>query len=209
MRARRHLIAVVVACGLVAASTACTPSNLGAQPLVSSPTPAPSASPPAAPGQGLDVVPAVAARVEPSVVTVLTPTGTGSGVVLTVDGVVVTNEHVVRASTAVQVAFADGQRVAGTVQATDAITDVAIVQADRHDLTPARFQPALPAVGSLAIVIGSPLGFENSVTVGVISRAAPRDPRQRHRGPVAGRPGPDRRRDQPRQQRRRAAQRRR
>jgi S1-C subfamily serine protease len=115
------------------------------------------------------VVPAVAARVEPSVVTILTGGGNGSGVVYAADGLIVTNEHVVRGNTTVQVAFADGQRVGGTVRAADAVTDVALVQADRRDVPPARFQPALPVVGSLAVVIGSPLGFENSVTAGVIS----------------------------------------
>jgi serine protease DegQ len=89
--------------------------------------------------------------------------------VLAPDGVIVTNEHVVRGNTTVQVAFADGQRVNGTVRATDPVTDVAVVQSDRRGLPAARFQSALPAVGSLAVVIGSPLGFENSVTAGIIS----------------------------------------
>lgn len=135
----------------------------------SSPATPPAAGAAAAAGEGLAVVPAVAARVEPSVVTILTGGGNGSGVVYAADGLIVTNEHVVRGTTTVQVAFADGHRVAGTVRAADAVTDVALVQADRRDVPPARFQPALPVVGSLAVVIGSPLGFENSVTAGVIS----------------------------------------
>jgi serine protease DegQ len=91
----------------------------------------------------------------------------------------VTNEHVVRGSTAVEVAFADGQRVAGTVLATDVVTDLALVQADRTGLPEAQFQSNLPRIGELAIVIGSPLGFQSTVTAGIISgstgrsRAAP------------------------------------
>ncbi|WP_347060600.1 trypsin-like peptidase domain-containing protein [Blastococcus sp. HT6-30] len=117
----------------------------------------------------LDLVPEVAARLQPSVVTILTAGGSGSGVVYDADGLIVTNEHVVRGATAVEVAFADGQRVAGTVLATDVVTDLALVEADRTGLPEARFQPGLPRIGELAIVIGSPLGFESTVTAGIIS----------------------------------------
>ena len=118
----------------------------------------------------LDLVPEVAARLQPSVVTILTAGGSGSGVVYDADGLIVTNEHVVRGSgTAVEVAFADGQRVAGAVLATDVVTDLALVQADRAGLPEARFQPELPRIGELAIVIGSPLGFQSTVTAGIIS----------------------------------------
>jgi serine protease DegQ len=49
------------------------------------------------------------------------------------------------------------------------VTDLAVVQADRRGLPPATFQSRLPQVGELAVAIGSPLGFENTVTAGVIS----------------------------------------
>lgn len=114
-------------------------------------------------------VPQVTAQLQPSVVTVLVGGGNGSGVVYTKDGLILTNEHVVRGNRRVQVEFADGQRVAGTVKAEDAVTDLALVQADRNNLSPAKFQTHLPQVGSLAVVIGSPLGFQNTVTAGVIS----------------------------------------
>lgn len=114
-------------------------------------------------------MPQVAARLEPSVVTVLVSGGNGSGVVYTADGLILTNEHVVRGHTNVKIAFADGRRVAGTVKAMDPITDLALVQAARRNLPPAKFQSQLPEVGSLAVVLGSPLGFQNTVTAGVIS----------------------------------------
>jgi S1-C subfamily serine protease len=120
-------------------------------------------------GPGLAAVPEVAARLQPSVVTVLVAGGNGSGVVYTADGLILTNEHVVRGNTSVQVAFADGQRVPGAVTATDPVTDLALVQADRQELPAATFQSQLPEVGSLAVVIGSPLGFQNTVTAGIIS----------------------------------------
>ncbi|HET7398667.1 MAG TPA: trypsin-like peptidase domain-containing protein [Intrasporangium sp.] len=117
----------------------------------------------------LSAVPRVAARVQPSVVTILVSGGLGSGVVYTADGLILTNEHVVRGNTDVQVAFADGRRAAGRVTATDPVTDLALVQADRKGLPPARFQTQLPQVGSLTVVIGSPLGFQSTVTAGIVS----------------------------------------
>ncbi|BCW49739.1 hypothetical protein StoSoilB13_20810 [Arthrobacter sp. StoSoilB13] len=101
--------------------------------------------------------------------TIFTDGGLGSGVVYSQDGLILTNEHVVRGNRDVEVGFADGQRVAGTVRATDAITDLALVEAKRTGLPAAKFQTSLPRIGELAIVIGSPLGFENTATAGIIS----------------------------------------
>ncbi len=95
--------------------------------------------------------------------------GTGSGVVYSEDGLILTNEHVVRGSPAVEIQFADGRVVDGTVTATDAVTDLALVRAERTGLVPAVFAEELPEVGSLAVVIGSPLGFQNTVTAGIVS----------------------------------------
>lgn len=114
-------------------------------------------------------IPDVVTKTQPSVVTIITNGGLGSGVVWSKDGIVVTNEHVIRGNKQVEVAFADGRRVGGTVRAADAVTDLAVVQADRKDLPAATFQRQLPGVGDLAIAIGSPLGFENTVTAGIIS----------------------------------------
>ncbi|MDP9983119.1 S1-C subfamily serine protease [Pseudarthrobacter oxydans] len=105
----------------------------------------------------------------PSVVTIFTEGGLGSGVVYSADGLILTNEHVVRGNTAVEVGFADGQRVKGTVKATDVVTDLALVQADRKGLPKPTYQNTLPRVGEGAVVLGSPLGFENTATAGIIS----------------------------------------
>jgi serine protease DegQ len=154
---------------LLAAGTAgCT---LGRQPQARS-APAPQLAPSAQAAAG--GIPQVVQRVEPSVVTVAHDQGTGSGVVWSKDGVVVTNDHVVRTRNQqlierVEVAFFDGRRFPGTVRATDPTTDLAVVEVDRQDLRPATFQRELPRVGELAIAIGSPLGFENTVTAGIIS----------------------------------------
>lgn len=108
-------------------------------------------------------------NLSPSVVTIFTEDGLGSGVVYSEGGLILTNEHVISGQTKVEVAFADGQRVAGTVKATDPVTDLALVQADRTGLPKPTYQTTLPKVGEGAVVLGSPLGFENTATAGIIS----------------------------------------
>jgi S1-C subfamily serine protease len=114
-------------------------------------------------------IPLIVATVEPSVVTVLRQDALGSGVVWSADGIIVTNNHVVEGVTKVIVAFADGSRVNGAVLATDPLSDLAVIKAERTGLPAAKFVDVLPPVGSLAIAIGSPLGFANSATAGIVS----------------------------------------
>ncbi len=132
-------------------------------------------------GYGLEVIPEVVAEVAPSVVAVLAQGGEGSGVIWDQDGIIVTNAHVVGAADEVVVAFADGKRAPAEVLATDEVVDIAVLQAERDQLPPATFSQDLPAVGELAIAMGNPLGFENTVTAGIISgvrRAIPGSGRQ-------------------------------
>ena len=167
-RARRRQAALLALAALLAAAlTGCT---IGREPQARS-APAPVLAPSAQAATG--DIPEVVRKVEPSVVTIAHDQGTGSGVIWSKDGMVVTNNHVVRVQDQVvkrvEVAFFDGRRVPGTVRATDPSTDLAVVQVDRKDLKPATFQRALPEVGELAVAVGSPLGFENTVTAGIIS----------------------------------------
>ncbi|MGF9650494.1 trypsin-like peptidase domain-containing protein [Pseudarthrobacter oxydans] len=143
-----------------AATTAGTnsPSNATASPTGNAP------APDAAGG-----IPQLVENLAPSVVTIFTEGGLGSGVVYSEDGLILTNEHVVRGNTQVEVGFADGQRVEGTVRATDPVTDLALVQANRTGLPKPTYQNSLPRVGEGALVLGSPLGFENTATAGIIS----------------------------------------
>ncbi len=113
-------------------------------------------------------------EVQPSVVAVLAESGggrrrEGSGVVYGSDGLIVTNEHVVAGADSLQVAFADGERSSATVVATDPRSDLALLRSERKNLPAARFSEHLPVVGELAVAIGNPLGFEHSVTAGVVS----------------------------------------
>ncbi|MCM4078898.1 S1C family serine protease [Paractinoplanes hotanensis] len=120
------------------------------------------------PGDTLSL-PEVVAKVEPSVVTVLVGEGLGSGVVFRSGGLVLTNQHVVGASRQVLLALADGSRVKAQVLGTDAVTDLAVLRAERADLPVAPFRSELPQAGETVLALGSPLGFRNSVTAGIIS----------------------------------------
>lgn len=115
------------------------------------------------------LIPDIIRAVEPSVVTIFTDGGLGSGVLYRADGTIVTNEHVVRGADDVVVGLADGKRIPGRVLAADRGTDLAVVDVDRTDLPAARFQTELPQVGDLAIALGSPLGFEGTATAGIVS----------------------------------------
>ncbi len=123
-------------------------------------------------GGVFSTIPDIVAEVQPSVVTIFAGSGLGSGVIYAEDGLILTNAHVVGDAEEVEVAFADGQRVPGTVRAKDVITDLAIVEVDRQGLPAATFEEDLPRVGELAVVIGSPLGFENTATAGIVSALA-------------------------------------
>ncbi|MCB2223979.1 MAG: S1C family serine protease [Actinobacteria bacterium] len=124
---------------------------------------------------------AVARRVLPSIVTVqvrssdvgtFVPDGSGSGVVLSDDGLLITNNHVVEGSQQVRVIFADGRAYDAEVVGTDALSDVAVLRIDADGLVPIELGASgSMAVGDTAIAIGSPLGLTGgpSVTVGVVS----------------------------------------
>ena len=174
---RKRRLWVFVAAVLIIAS-ACSPedgSEPGAEgaatatPVVEQPVSGESSGAVAEAGASWAVIPEVAAQLAPSVVAVLTPGGEGSGVVWNDDGIIVTNAHVVGPHDEAVVAFADGKRSPARVVAVDTVVDLAVLDAERDDLPAATFADALPVVGELAIAVGNPLGFENTVTAGVIS----------------------------------------
>jgi len=115
----------------------------------------------------------IAAAVLPSVVDIDTGSGEGSGVVLTADGYVLTNNHVVATArnNAMTVTFSDGKTAQATVVGTDAKTDLAVIKATGvSGLTPAKFGDSGSLhVGDTVLALGSPLGLEGSVTAGIVS----------------------------------------
>jgi putative serine protease PepD len=115
----------------------------------------------------------IASSVQDSVVSITTGSGEGSGVVLSADGYVLTNNHVVATAQGnrVNVVFANGKSAQATIVGTDPRTDLAVVKADGvTDLKPATFgSSAAMKVGDTVLALGSPLGLEGSVTSGIIS----------------------------------------
>jgi S1-C subfamily serine protease len=112
----------------------------------------------------------VADQLRPAVVNLRVGRGGGSGVLFAPDGFLLTNHHVVDGSRRVKVRMNDGTELGGEVVGNDPWTDLAVVRADGRDLPFAKLgDSAKLRVGQLAIAIGSPLGFESTVTAGVIS----------------------------------------
>ncbi|HET6926751.1 MAG TPA: trypsin-like peptidase domain-containing protein [Hyphomicrobiaceae bacterium] len=97
--------------------------------------------------------------------------GSGSGTILSPDGIVLTNNHVVEGAATIELALTDSRRFAARVLGRDPDTDIAVLRADTSDRLPAARlgnSKKLKA-GQIAIAIGNPLGFESTVTAGIIS----------------------------------------
>ena len=97
--------------------------------------------------------------------------GVGSGVVIAGDGLVLTNSHVVGAAKSVRLTFADGSSREARVLGDDPDTDLALLRTDLPTSTPAAALGDSKALkrGQLVVAIGNPLGFESTVTAGVVS----------------------------------------
>ena len=123
---------------------------------------------------------AIAAKVVPSVVTISVSSGssggTGSGVVLTADGYVVTNTHVVTldgeaADAKLTVTTSDGKVYSAEIVGTDPTYDLAVIKlTDASGLTPIEFADSTKLnVGDQTVAVGAPLGLPNTVTAGIVS----------------------------------------
>jgi S1-C subfamily serine protease len=115
-------------------------------------------------------------RVGPAVVHVLAfgpegkPKGQGSGVVFTPDGYVLTNAHVVEGATKLRASFTDGQTHEAALIGVDPDTDTAVLRLSGSGLPHAELgQSATLRVGQMVVAIGNPLGFQCTVTAGIVS----------------------------------------
>jgi S1-C subfamily serine protease len=142
--------------------------------------------PPAAAAATAQVAPASVAgavyqKLAPSIVEILvtgatnrrgmTPSGTGSGVVIDSNGYILTNNHVVEGAASVRVQFSSGEQRTAQVVGTDSRNDLAVIKVDLPANTPvaALGDSDKVQVGDVAIAIGSPFGLEDTVTQGIIS----------------------------------------
>lgn len=118
-------------------------------------------------------------RVGPAVVSVhvgrkreerVVPAGTGSGVIITPDGYLLTNQHVVQRASHVEISLLDGERVGADVIASDASTDLAVLRAGTSGLPSLKLRTDKDVrPGQLVVAIGNPFGFEATVSAGVVS----------------------------------------
>lgn len=118
--------------------------------------------------------------IEPSVVHIITEqagrrgfrqqTGVGSGIVMDARGYILTNNHVTEAGQTITVRLADGRELPATLVGAFAETDLAVLKVKADGLTPAAFgdSEAL-GVGEWVLAVGSPFGFEQTVTAGIVS----------------------------------------
>jgi serine protease Do len=113
---------------------------------------------------------AVTRRATPAVVGIQTRSGSGSGVIIRRDGVILTNAHVVGNAREVRVSTTDGAEYIGSVLGKDDRIDIAVVRVPADNLPAAPLADSdLIEVGQFAIAIGNPLGFERTVTRGIVS----------------------------------------
>jgi S1-C subfamily serine protease len=122
---------------------------------------------------------AVVERVGPAVVSVhigrarhggIVNAGGGSGVIVTPDGYLLTNQHVVQGAARVEISLIDGDSVDAQVIAEDASTDLAVLRAHASSLPAAGLHSSQGLrVGQLVVAIGNPFGFEATVSAGVLS----------------------------------------
>ncbi|MCC7200529.1 MAG: DegQ family serine endoprotease [Gammaproteobacteria bacterium] len=99
--------------------------------------------------------------------------GEGSGFIISSDGYILTNAHVVDQASEVTVRFTDRREFRAKIVGSDERTDVAVLKVEAKDLPTVRFgDPEALKAGEWVVAIGSPFGFDNSVTAGIVSAKA-------------------------------------
>ncbi|GAB5553015.1 MAG: trypsin-like peptidase domain-containing protein [Saprospiraceae bacterium] len=96
--------------------------------------------------------------------------GAGSGFIISSDGLIVTNSHVINQATRIEVNLQDGRQFMAKLIGDDPATDIAIIQINAENLSTLSFADSDHLqVGQMAIAIGNPFGFQYSLTAGVVS----------------------------------------
>src|SRR4051812_36522565 len=125
-------------------------------------------------GDALDaysrVVVGASERLLPSVAHLRSNRGSGSAVVISADGFLITSAHVVEGTKRVTASFVDGSEYRADVIGSDPLSDLAVLRADADHLEPVELGDATELrVGQLVVAVGNPRGFEASVSAGVVS----------------------------------------
>jgi serine protease Do len=174
------VLSAVLASGGTAAFLA---ANLHAAPVAASPAQSANATTVDQTTVTSDDITGIVAAAQPSVVTItadgvsangpfqVPTTGVGSGVILTTDGYILTNRHVVRGSQQLTVQFSDGKELPATIIKISDTNDLALIKVDATGLTAAKLGDSNGLkVGQTTIAIGSPLGtYTETVTRGIVS----------------------------------------
>lgn len=135
--------------------------------------------------QEISPVVAIAEKVTPSVVGVKTfgtaytywgqripnqELGSGSGIIYSKDGYIITNYHVIEDATSVMITLSDGTEYDARIIGSDSSSDLAVLKVEAEKLPAADFgDSSALQIGELVVAIGNPLGYENTVTDGIVS----------------------------------------
>jgi S1-C subfamily serine protease len=99
-----------------------------------------------------------------------TQSGAGSGFIISSDGFIITNNHVIEKAESIRVSFVDGRKVNAEIKGADPSTDIAVLKIDETGLKALSFADSSALqVGQIAIAIGNPMGLQYTVTAGVVS----------------------------------------
>ena len=167
-----------VALAVAATSAALVGGLLGAQmaPTPEVATPAAgeqtTVADPVAPARPVESIAGIAEAALPSVVSITTATGSGSGFIITDDGYIITNNHVIADAgrDGVQVSLQDGRTVDAEIVGTSPAYDLAVLDVSLTNLTPLALGDSDEvAVGDPVVAVGSPLGLDGTVTSGIVS----------------------------------------
>ncbi len=104
------------------------------------------------------------------VVSVLTEDGQGSGAIYSDDGYIVTNHHVIKTASNIEVLFSDGSRVDAVLIGSNSVNDIALLKVDVDDLYELEFGNSNDVkIGQKVVALGNPLGLSFTVTEGIVS----------------------------------------
>ena len=166
------VLAIAVAGGAVAgAGSALLVGGAAANPASATPgTTATITSTSSATGGLENAITTAVAKAESSVVTIRTEGGSGSGFIVSADGLIVTSWHVIAGATSFTAILTDGTELPATLVSTDQVHDVAILDVTGNGLPSLSLAPGAAQIGQTVIAFGTALGeFPDTVTVGIVS----------------------------------------